>query len=275
MYGSPSPRASCSSARTTARRTSRSSSRPLSSGTTSRPASRSPSLADSTPASSSGLLRRALIDLDALAANLRDADADVLDARADAYGHGLVLVAPLARELGVGTLLVSDERDAAIARAAGHEVVIGRLDTGVFPDAGIAFGVDGAHRPVMSVMGELITTKHVPGGAGVSYGYTFHTQRPTTLGLVGLGYADGIPRLGSNRAQLAIDGVRYPLVGRIAMDQFVIDLGDTRVHPGAEVVVFGDPARGEPTAREWGSWTERSPLALTAGLGDRIRREPR
>ena len=100
-------------------------------------------------------------------------------------------------------------------------------------------------------------------------------QIALTLGLVGLGYADGIPRLGSNRAHLAIDGARYPLVGRIAMDQFVIDLGDAKAHAGAEVVVFGDPAEGAPTAREWAVWTERTPLAVTAGLGHRIRREAR
>jgi alanine racemase len=69
--------------------------------------------------------------------------------------------------------------------------------------------------------------------------------------------------------------VRYPLVGRIAMDQLVIDLGDAEVPAGAEVVVFGDPARGEPSASAWAVHTERSPLALTAALGHRIRREAR
>src|SRR5690606_30472969 len=103
----------------------------------------------------------------------------------------------------------------------------------------------------------------------------YRTERATTLGLVGLGYADGIPRLGSNRAELAIDGERYPLVGRIAMDQLVVDLGDAAIATGAEVVVFGDPARGEPTALEWASWTERPALAVTAGLGERIVRSAR
>ncbi len=219
--------------------------------------------------------RRALIDLDALAANLRDANADVLDARADAYGHGLALVAPLAREVGIRTLLVSNEHDADAARAAGLDVAAGRLAVPESPDAAVAFGLDGTHHPVMTVVGELIATKRVPPGAGVSYGYTFHAAHPTTLGLVGLGYADGIPRLGSNRAELAIDGVRYPLVGRIAMDQFVIELGEAAVDPGAEVVVFGTSSRGEPTALEWATWTERPALAVTAGLGHRIRREPR
>jgi alanine racemase len=199
----------------------------------------------------------------------------VLDARADAYGHGLALIAPLAREAGVSTLIVSDGRDADAARAAGLEPVIDRLAAAQAPDAAAAFGLDGRHRPVMAVVGELIAVKRVSAGAGVSYGYTHRTAAPTALGLVGLGYADGIPRLASNRAALAIGGVRYPLVGRIAMDQLVIDLGDDAPASGAEVVVFGDPVRGEPSAAEWSEWTERSPFALTAGLGHRIRREAR
>ncbi|MGN6273288.1 MAG: alanine racemase C-terminal domain-containing protein [Protaetiibacter sp.] len=240
---------------------------------TRRRGSRSPSLADEASASSRGLQRHALIDLDALAANLRETGADVLDARADAYGHGLVLVAPLAREVGIRTLTVSNEADADVARASRLEVGFGTPPDAA--DAALAFGLDGVHRPVMTVTGELIAVKRVPEGAGVSYGYTFRTRRSTTLGLVGLGYADGIPRLGSNRAEVAIAGIRYPLVGRIAMDQFVVDLGDEVVPPGTEVVVFGDPERGEPSAREWAAWTERPALALTAGLGDRIRREAR
>jgi alanine racemase len=70
-------------------------------------------------------------------------------------------------------------------------------------------------------------------------------------------------------------GRRRPLVGRIAMDQLVLDCGDDEPELGADVVMFGDAQRGEPTASEWGVWTERDPLALTAGLGERIRRAPR
>ena len=199
----------------------------------------------------------------------------MLDARADAYGHGLALIAPLAREVGIRTLIVSNEADADVARASRLEVAFGTPPAPEAADAALAFGLDGVHRPVMTVTGELIAVKRVPEGAGVSYGYTYRTRRSTTLGLVGLGYADGIPRLGSNHAEVTIAGIRHPLVGRIAMDQFVADLGDAVVAPGTEVTVFGDPERGEPSAREWAAWTERPALAFTAGLGERIRREPR
>ena len=121
----------------------------------------------------------------------------------------------------------------------------------------------------------MIAVKHVAAGAGVSYGYTHRTATPTTLALIGLGYADGVPRLASNRAQVLLAGGRRPLVGRIAMDQLVVDCGDSAPEVGATAVLFGDPARGEPSAAEWGVWTERDPLALLAGLGHRITREAR
>lgn len=222
-----------------------------------------------------GLRRRALIDLEAFAANLGDFGDRLLDARADAYGHGLALVTPVAREHGVGGVLVSNQTDAAIVRGLGLDAIVSRQASADASDAAAPFGLDGVRRPVMTLAGELIAVKRVPAGAGVSYGYTHRTQAPTTLGLVGLGYADGVPRLGSNRASLAIDGVRHPLVGRVAMDQLVIDLGAGGHSPGAEVVVIGDPARGEPSAAEWAAWTERSALELTAGFGHRIRREAR
>jgi alanine racemase len=64
----------------------------------------------------------------------------------------------------------------------------------------------------------------------------------------------------------------FPLVGRIAMDQFVLDVGDAPVEVGAEAVLFGDPDRGEPSALDWAGWTERDPLALTAGIASRVER---
>jgi alanine racemase len=128
---------------------------------------------------------------------------------------------------------------------------------------------------VLSVIGEVVALKRVAADAGVSYGYTYRTPQPTNLALVALGYADGVPRLASNRAEVLVRDQRFPLVGRIAMDQFVLDVGDATVDLGADAVLFGDPGRGEPSALEWASWTERDPLALTAGLAPRVVREAR
>jgi alanine racemase len=220
-----------------------------------------------------GIRRIARIDLEAFATNV--AGASVVDARADAYGHSLALIAPVAREAGVNSLLVSDERDAAAARAAGFsDLQIGRLDPD--PDVDVlgesAYGLDDDGTPVLTLVGEVIAVKHVGADAGVSYGYTYRTTAPTCLALVALGYADGVPRLASNRASVRVGSDVHPLVGRIAMDQFVVDCGDDAPELGSEAVLFGDPGTGATSTHDWGTVTERHPLMLTAGLGARIER---
>ncbi len=218
-----------------------------------------------------GIRRRALIDVDAF---LRNDPGEVLDARADAFGHGLELIAPAALEAGVREIVVSDERDAEAAIAAGFRREAVRIDREPGADYR-GYGLDGDGHPVMSVIGEVVALKRVPAAAGVSYGYTYRTSEPTTLALVALGYADGVPRLASNRARVLVGVATFPLVGRIAMDQFVLDVGDAAIDLGADAVLFGDPARGEPSALDWAGWTERDPLALTAGIASRVVRSAR
>jgi alanine racemase len=226
-----------------------------------------------TEARPAGIRRLARIDLDAFATNL--AGVSSLDARADAYGHGLALVAPVARDAGVVSVVVSDERDAQVARGFFDGVLVGRLtrDTPAVGAAAYGLDPDAAGRPVMTLVGEVVAVKHVGAGAGVSYGYSYRTTSPTTLALVALGYADGVPRLASNRATVHIGSATHPLVGRVAMDQFVVDCGDDVPELGGDAVLFGDPASGVPSAHEWATATERDPLDLTAGLGARVARE--
>jgi alanine racemase len=221
-----------------------------------------------------GIRRIARIDLEAFATNV--AGASVLDARADAYGHSLPLIAPVARDAGVASLIVSDDQDASAARAAGFsEVHIGRLPADLDAVGEAAYGLDADGTPILTLTGEVIAIKRVPAGAGVSYGYTYRTTEPTCLALIGLGYADGVPRLASNRASVRVGSDVHPLVGRIAMDQFVVDCGDDAPELGSDAVLFGDPGTGATSTHDWGTATERHPLQLTAGLGARIRRVAR
>ncbi|CAN5353322.1 hypothetical protein BH09ACT4_BH09ACT4_23740 [soil metagenome] len=221
-----------------------------------------------------GIRRIARIDLEAFATNV--AGASVLDARADAYGHSIALIGPVALAGGVTTLLVSDDRDAATARDIGFsDLHIGRLPHDVEAIAEAAYGLDDEGTPILTVIGEVIAVKHVGVDAGVSYGYTYRTSAPTTLALIALGYADGIPRLASNRATVHVGSGIHPLVGRIAMDQFVVDCGDDVPDLGSDAVLFGEPTHGTPSTHDWATATERHPLQLTAGLGARIARVAR
>jgi alanine racemase len=111
-------------------------------------------------------------------------------------------------------------------------------------------------RPAMSVRAWLALVKRVPPGQGVSYGHFYVTDRETTLGLVPLGYADGVPRHGSGGdggpgAPVLAAGRIRQVAGRVCMDQFVLDLGDSPAAAGDEVVLFGTGESGEPTAQDW------------------------
>ncbi|WP_117211580.1 alanine racemase [Allorhizocola rhizosphaerae] len=106
-------------------------------------------------------------------------------------------------------------------------------------------------KPAMTARARVIHTKRLAEGEGVSYGYTYITPRATTVALVPIGYADGVPRHASNIGPVQINGARYRIAGRVCMDQFVVDVGDAEVSDGDEVVLFGSGERGEPTAEDW------------------------
>lgn len=129
-------------------------------------------------------------------------------------------------------------------------------------------------RPVMRLVAHVAGAKRVEAGQGVSYGLRWHAEQPTTLGLVPVGYADGIPRIAEG-THVSIDGVRYPLVGRIAMDQFVIDLGpdaEPADFLGKDAVVFGDPERGEPAVEEWSEASRTINYETVTRISDRVPR---
>jgi alanine racemase len=126
--------------------------------------------------------------------------------------------------------------------------------------------------PAMTLATRVAAVRRVPAGAGVSYGSTWRAEHPTTLALVPLGYADGIPRAASNRAEVWLAGARRPVRGRIAMDQFVVDLGDAEVAVGDEVTVFGDPATGAPSAGDWAGWAGTIGYEIVTRIGPRVER---
>jgi alanine racemase len=106
-------------------------------------------------------------------------------------------------------------------------------------------------RPAMTVRTRLVQTKRVPAGSSVSYGHRYVTSQPATLGVVPLGYNEGVPRLASNTAQVSVRGRRFTIAGTVNMNQTIIDFGDLPVQPGDEVILFGPGDSGEPTAQDW------------------------
>jgi alanine racemase len=138
-------------------------------------------------------------------------------------------------------------------------------------------------RPAMTLTARLALTKKVPAGTGISYGHRYVTSAATTLGLVPLGYADGIPRAAGNVAEVLVRGrstsVRRRIAGTVCMDQFVVDLGDVpdvageaAFAAGDEVVLFGTGDRGEPTAQDWAVALDTISYEVVSRIGVRVPR---
>jgi alanine racemase len=124
----------------------------------------------------------------------------------------------------------------------------------------------------MTVVAPLALTKRLPAGASVSYGHTWTAPGPTTVGLVPLGYADGVPRHAGNVAEVWAGGKRRPVRGRVCMDQFVVDLGDDLATAGDPVVLFGPGTAGEPTADDWARACGTIHYEIVARMGGRLHR---
>ncbi|MEU3060102.1 alanine racemase [Streptomyces subrutilus] len=127
-------------------------------------------------------------------------------------------------------------------------------------------------RPAMTLKASLALVKTVPAGHGVSYGHHYTTAAETTLALVPAGYADGIPRQASGRGPVLVGGRIRQAAGRVAMDQFVVDLGDDTARAGDTAVLFGDAERGEPTAEDWARAADTIAYEIVTRIGGRVPR---
>ncbi|WP_240373182.1 alanine racemase [Brevibacterium zhoupengii] len=123
--------------------------------------------------------------------------------------------------------------------------------------------------PAMRLVSQVINLKDIPTGHGASYGLTFTAAADTRFALVPGGYGDGIARSASNRAEVSIRGTRYPVVGRIAMDQMIVEVGAGEVAIGDEVVIFGPDG---PSAAEWGEWADTINYEIVTRISERVDR---
>jgi alanine racemase len=127
-------------------------------------------------------------------------------------------------------------------------------------------------KPAMQVRAKLHLVKTVPANSPVGYGATAHTTAETKLGVVAMGYADGIPRVAQG-AGVFVDGKRAPIIGRVSMDQFVVDLGaQSKAATGDWVIIFGDGSTGEYTADDWGAASLSINYEIITRIGPRVPR---
>ena len=148
---------------------------------------------------------------------------------------------------------------------------------GLTPNPGRASTASLGLTPIMRLEADLISVKKLPEGHPVSYGGTWVAPHDTYIGIVPLGYADGIDRHASGKIWVAANGQKYPQVGRICMDQFMVDLGSGEdgkppLVSGATVRVWGDGSQGEPTADDWAKAAETINYTIVTDLNPRVPR---
>lgn len=126
--------------------------------------------------------------------------------------------------------------------------------------------------PAMTATAKITQTKRIAAGEGVSYGYLHRTAAESTLGLVPVGYAEGLPRNATGKAVVSVNSKTYPINSRVAMDQFVLDFGNDKVEAGDVVTIFGDPAAGVPSADDLAAACETINYEIVTRMGGRFKR---
>ncbi|MCW2812919.1 MAG: alanine racemase [Nocardioides sp.] len=191
------------------------------------------------------------------------------DAQQAAFDDALALASSLGLEPDLRHLANSA---AAILRpqARYDAVRVGLATYGLDPAPGVDHRTD--LRAAMTVRAELALVKQLEAGDAISYGHTWTAPERTTIGLVPAGYAEGVPVAGSNRLEVAVDGKRRAVRGRVCMDQVLVDLGGDTPPAGTEVVLFGPPGEGRATAQDWAEACGTINYEIVTRIGGRMSR---
>jgi len=162
---------------------------------------------------------------------------------------------------------------AVITLPSAHFTMVrpGLMLYGAYPSPVMASQV--ALKPVLSWRTRVLQLKRVPEGSSISYGQIFVTQRESSIATLPVGYADGYPRLLSNRGEVLIRGQRAPVAGRICMDLTMVDVTDIRgVEQGDEVVLLGAQGKAAISADEMARWAETISYEIFTSISDRVPR---
>ncbi|MFT4157673.1 MAG: alanine racemase C-terminal domain-containing protein, partial [Microbacterium sp.] len=170
---------------------------------------------------------------------------------------------------GFGPLLVHLAATAGALTDASTHFDLVRVGAGLVGiDPSETVSLTGASRLTASVVHSSLVRE----GTAVGYGGIYVTGNTTHLSVIGVGYADGIPRELEEGAGVEIGGSRHPIVGRVSMDQIVVDTGDVLFPRGATATVFGPEGGAVPSVQEWARWAGTIPHTIVTGIGPRVQR---
>jgi alanine racemase len=191
------------------------------------------------------------------------------DAQETAFVQALQVVDAVGIEPEVRHL--SNSAGALLRPWSGYDLVrCGIASYGLSPAPDVVSSAELGLVPAMTARARLAMVKRLPAGAGVSYGHTWVAERETTVGLVPVGYGDGVPRHGSSTAHVLVAGRQRLVAGRVCMDQLVVDLDDDRAEAGDEAVLFGTGDDGAPTAQEWAEACGTIAYEIVTRIGGRF-----
>lgn len=180
--------------------------------------------------------------------------------QADAWGHGAAVTHAILTEAGL-----HPDDDGAVDPLA------------LFGLPGAVFGLTGAVQslsPVMSLTGTVLAVKELRRGEGVSYGYLHRASEDTRIALITGGYAQGIVRALGGAVAVGDGEHSFAVIGRVAMDVCVVDIGTADVGRGATLTFFGDPSRGEPPLEPWVTHSAMTAGEIVSAVGARaVRRD--
>jgi len=187
---------------------------------------------------------------------LLSAESPTIDLRANAYGLGIEKSSTIARDAGFRAAVVSPDSSEGCV-----------LSLAEMSPTTVTQWWD--NTALLSFEADIISLKRVGGNTPVSYGYDYTTTAETTLALVGAGFSDGVPRTASPGAKMSVHGETFPIAGRIAMDQCVLDVGDAALNVGDTATIWG----ANPSLVEWAAWSSRPTGALMSHLAPRVDRQ--
>jgi alanine racemase len=127
-------------------------------------------------------------------------------------------------------------------------------------------------KPVLSLHTRIIFLKRILAGTPLSYGHTFRASKDSMIATLPIGYADGVPRSVSNKAQVLVKGRRCPIVGRVTMDHIMVDVTGVPTDVGDEVVLIGHQSGVSISAMEWAEWAGTISYEIFTGISKRVPR---
>jgi alanine racemase len=192
-------------------------------------------------------------------------------------GRQLELFAAACRDLeraGLSPRLRHAANTAAAMRHPESHFDVVRVGCGVYglePAPGV--GSDLGLRPALSWRSAVTLARRIAAGHRLSYGHRYEITKPSNVATVPVGYADGYPRILTNRSHVLIRGRRYPVAGTVTMDQLLVDCGDDPVEAGDEVVLVGRQGSEEVTAWELAGHASTIGYEIVCGISERVPRE--